>query len=261
MIDGSLGLFHKLIWKLGQPLTIRPVSDGAPVSDLFLWRNDDLGTVFELLCLPGLFSDLIESETVQMMFFDHNGEQISTASIRIKTGERISLNLEPYTHGYGAYGTMAFFHNGKLEELRLLNTHLAERGYTGFRSKDNHFRSYVHGNYDAICLEPDGGLQLLGGTSLLPRKYYVQYVFSPLISYEVALVNPTPKTQKIRLSIFEADDTPVSDSSIHLPPRGSWITKYISHPRSWTLILESRMVMTRPIIFRRDQKMLDVFHG
>lgn len=261
MIEGMRDLFNKLIWKLGQPLTTKPRGEGVPVSDLFLWRNDDLDTVFELLCLPGFFSDLIESETVQVMLFDHNGAQVLTDTIRIKSGQRISLDLEPHTRGYGSYGTMAFFHHGTTEEFRRLKTHLAERGYTAFRLKGNHFKSYVHGNYDAICLAPNGQMQLLGGTSFLRRKYYVQYVFNPHVSYEIALVNPTPKMQKIKLSTFEAKAMSAVESSIQLAPRGSRIIEYTSRPNSWTLVLESRMVMIRPIIFRHDRKKLDVFHG
>lgn len=261
MSDGTLALFHKLIWRLGQPLTIKPVSEAVPVSDLFLWRNDDLDTVFELLCLSSIFSDNIRAETVRMVLFDHTGTQIATDAIRIKSHQRITLNMDPYTREFGPYGTMAFFHESVPEKFRSLRTHIAERGYTGFQPKHSRFKSYVHGNYDAICLKPDGSLQLLGGTSFLHRKYCVQYLFDSHIGYEVALVNPTRKEQKIKLSTFETDNVPVSESSIHLPPRGSRIIEYPPRLNSWTLTLESRMVMTRPIIFRRDQKMLDVFHG
>ena len=124
-------------------------------------------------------------------------------------------------------------------------------------------RAYVHGNLDAITQEPDGKLQLLGGRSFLSREYSLQHELQTGVVYELCIVNPTSTRQCCICKLVSVDSGKTKAVHIvNLAPGGIELLPI----RSETLepvrvVIQSHLVMARPLVFRIQNLKLDVFHG
>lgn len=259
--------YRRALWTWRQPLTRHPLASAVPISDLFVWRNSgEWATRFELIDIPGLFSDGEKdlSKHVTLFLFNQHGRQFLMKRLEVQPGRRQTINLAAFlSETNGQMGTFAVFHSSSPPELEPIGSFLAERGYVSYRYRDAPLRGYVHGNLDAIAQCADGGLQLLGGSSFLSREYSLQHELQPGVVYELGMVNSTPVAQRCICKLISIRNGKIiSLESIKLAPGGiQLVTVQADNSESVRLVIQSRLVMARPLVFRIQNLKLDVFHG
>lgn len=255
---------RRATWSYMQPLTHLPAVAGAPVSDLFVWRNsEEWETFFELTDLPALFAGADSAGGhVTVVLFDAAGQTILEKTVEITPGRRNTFALSGIIGSrFGSAGTFSVFHAHTPHSLQGLGSHLAERGYVSYRYRGAPLRAYVHGNLDAIARLPDQSLQLLGGQSIRCRKYNLQHALSTQGYYELCIVNPTPKKQRIVCRALSASGKLLGLQAADLPPRGSHLFRVAPEHAQQRIVMSSRLIMARPLVFHIQNQTMDVFHG
>jgi len=255
---------RRATWSYKQPLTRVPAIAGAPVSDLFVWRNsEEWETFFELTDLPALFAGPDGAGGhVTLVLFDAAGQPFREQTVEITPGRRNTLVLSGIIGSeFGSVGTFSVFHAHTPQSLQELGSHLAERGYVSYRYCGAPLRAYVHGNLDAIARLPDQSLQLLGGQSIRRREYNLQHALGTQGYYELGIVNPTPKKQRIVCRTLSASSKLLGSQTSDLPPRGSHLFRIAPEHTQQRIVMSSRLIMARPLVFHIQNQTMDVFHG
>jgi len=248
-------------WVLGQRLTRKPIKSLSVISDLFIWRwSEDWDTYFELIDIAALFGD-DKKHTVDIIFFDQNGNEFHRQFIDLNGLYRQKINIYDLLLNInnvpGDYGTFAVFHQHTPNEVTEMDSYIAERGYVSYRYKDLPLLTYVHGNMDAI----DNTLTPLSGTSLLNRFYRLQYLMEMEKTYEIALINSSPSTKKVKFIIMGNDNKILFKKNAILGSKQVYLFPIMDLLEPSRLIIESKMVMARPVIFCFSAGAVDVFHG
>ena len=265
MIAKKIQRMRRAVWTWRQPLTHPPALATSPISDLFVWRSSpEWQTFFELIDIPALFEDDSLLRHVTLVFFDVNGRRISERKVYLQANRRQTLDISSMVgRAQGETGTFAVFHSTTPASITNLGSFLAERGYVSYHYRDSPLRAYVHGNLDATAQSSEGALQLLGGTSLLRRSYNLQHELQAGVVYELGLVNPTVNSQRCTcklISVLSGKITSVQ--ALNVPPGGiQLVTIPAGESGTVRLVIESRLVMARPLVFRIQNLKLDVFHG
>jgi hypothetical protein len=265
MIVQKIQRFRRAVWTWRQPLTRLPALPSTPISDLFVWRSsDEWQTLFELIDIPSLFQDSGVSRQVNLTFFDETGRRVFERKLGVEAQCRQTLDISSMVgRAHGKVGTFAVFHSTTPPDITNLGSFLAERGYVSYRYRDAPLRAYVHGNLDAIAQGADGGLQLLGGRSFLPREYSLQHELQPGVIYELGMVNPTPAAQRCICKLISVSSGKIMGVQVvNLPPGGIQLVPVrADKSEPVRLIIQSHLVMARPLVFRIQNHKLDVFHG
>jgi len=254
-------------WTWRQALTGLPHDLNAPISDLFVWRNSaEWQTSFELIDIPRLIVDS-KSEinaVVKLVFFDSSGHQFLSEEIEVLSAIRQTIHLSSYLKGTNEeMGTFAVFHKSVPSAISSMGSYLAERGYVSYRFQGAPLRSYVHGNLDAIAQNANGELQVLGGSSFFQRQYRLQFELIPGNQYQLCIVNPTASKQKCVGKLVAINGGKVLCSRLfNLTPGGvhalTFQSEVTEHAR---VIIESHIIMARPLVFNIQNLKMDVFHG
>jgi hypothetical protein len=259
-----LNLLRLATWRICQPLTAVPSSSSSVVSDLFVWRNTaSFKTYFELTSIPSLFNRLSPSEHyVTILIFNSSGRKISKAELPIEPCSRHTLDLSRFLpKGSDSYGTFAVFHSHTPSPIRSFGSFVAERGYVGYSHNSSVLLSYVHGNLDAIARSADTSVQMLGGQSLRRRSYMLQHLLTPDYNYEIAIVNSSKSSQVIRCDVLSLNGRLVQTFKASLQSRAMHLIPVSPHDENLKVVLHSKLVMARPLVFRSHNSGLDVFHG
>jgi hypothetical protein len=132
-----------------------------------------------------------------------------------------------------------------------------------YRYQGAPLRSYVHGNHDAIAQNTNGHLQALGGSSFFQRQYRMQFELTPGSQYKLCLVNPTASEQKCLGKLVSINGGKILCSKpFKLNPGGvhelTFQSEVTEHAR---VIIESHIIMARPLVFNIHNFKMDVFHG
>lgn len=267
MLMQKLERYRRALWTWRQPLTRRPLTSGVPISDLFVWRNSgEWATSFELIDIPGLFSegDKHADKHATLFLFDQHGRQLLKKRLELLPGRRQTINLAEFlSETNGEMGTFAVFHSSSPSELESIGSFLAERGYVSYRYRDAPLRAYVHGNLDAIAQGADGELQLLGCSGFLSRDYSLQHELQHSAVYELGMVNPTPSAQRCLCQLVSVRSGKIMGVQVvNLPPGGIQLVPVrVDKSEPVRLVIQSHLVMARPLVFRIQNLKLDVFHG
>jgi len=253
------------VWTWRQPLTKIPNDLNLPISDLFVWRSSSKWqTYFELIDIPSLFEDVKRPNQVTIVFMNSVGKIVMKKNLFLEENIRQTINVSSMIgQGYGEIGTFAVFHSHIPTIIKKCNSFLAERGYVSYCYNQSPLRSYVHGNLDAVTLNPKGEIHFLGGNSFLPREYNLQYKLESDNNYEIGLVNPTSKKHYITIKLVSLFDNKIlSSTKLVVAPGGASFnlvqSDKLGHKK---LIIKSRLVMARPLVFCFKNSKLDVFHG
>ncbi len=260
-MNNFLKKIKKAPWVLGQPLTNKPTNPKSVISDLFIWRcGQDWDTYFELMDVAALFGDN-ERHQIDIVFFDDIGNEFYQQSIELNRLYRqvldISNILSIFDKLPSDYGTFCIFHQKIPSGVSEIGSFLAERGYASYQYKDALLRSYVHGNLDAI----DDTLTPLGGSSFFKRQYNLQYLMEMKKTYEIVLINISSKSKKIKFKIIGTDDSVRIKESTILKSKQVYVFPIKDLPNPSRLIIESKMIMARPVVFCFGDDSMDVFHG
>ncbi|MES2400018.1 MAG: hypothetical protein V4573_08525 [Pseudomonadota bacterium] len=265
MIAQNVKRIRRAVWTWRQPLTRLPALANASISDLFVWRSSqEWQTFFELIDIPSLFEDNSLPRHVTLVFFDGSGRRISEQKVDLKANYRQTLNISSIVgRAYGETGTFAVFHLKTPSSVTQLGSFIAERGYVSYRYRGAPLRAYVHGNLDAIARGAGGKLQLLGGGSFLRREYSLQHELQPGAVYELGMVNPTPAAQRCICKLISVSSGKIMGVQVvNLPPGGIQLVPVrADKSEPVRLVIQSHLVMARPLVFRIQNLKLDVFHG
>jgi hypothetical protein len=266
MMQRHMERLRRAVWNFKQPLTLTPKL-GVPISDLFVWRNSaEWETFFELTDIPGLFADraMPADRYVTLVFFDHRGTLFLEKRLDSGLHRRHTLELSQFISGAeSAFGTFCVFHSHIPQAVTDLGSYVAERGYVSYRYLGAPLRAYVHGNLDAIALLPSQGLQLLGAHSFLTREYRLQHELRGPALYEIAVVNPSKRDQRISCRVLSLSSGEVLETQeIQLKPKGCHAFPVNVDPsQPVRVVMNSHLVMARPLVFRIHGQKMDVFHG
>ncbi len=256
-------------WTFRQPLTNPPAEISAPVSDLFLWRNDGKWeTFFELTDMLGMFGDAPSQQTgreVDIVFFDPAGYALRRCRIEAPVNRRSTIRLSEMLAGIvEPMGTFCVLHQETPPSVRTLGCSLAERGYVSYRYDRAPLRNYVHGNLDAVSRTADGAIEMLAGASYRLREYRLQYEMQADRHYEIAVVNASAKKQTISCELVHYPsgvmETLATDSAV-VTSGGCHVFEIKPEVPSSRLLIKSYLVMARPLVFSQFSGRVDVFHG
>lgn len=254
-------------WTVLQPLAIEPNKRGIPVSDLFIWRKGaDWETFFELTDMVGMYDE--ESfhappRSAEIVIFDVNGAEINRIIIPTSLHKRLIVNIsEKVPEHKGTYGTFCVLHESSPKQVIGLGGHLSERGYVSYTYRQSCLRGYVHGNLNAICKASDRNFQKLGGSSFLSREYRLQYEFNGDHEYEIAFVNPSSNEKLIELILISTDNGATLSRHFNgIPSGGCYVFQIKPKLSSLRVVIQSRLVMARPLVFMFNNNAMTVFHG
>lgn len=257
----------RAIWTYRQPLSRIPAVQAAPISDLFLWRKGDCWqTWFELTDAASLFdADAAQQSEAQarILLFDAAGREFDRHVVQAPRFKRLQVDISALAAGCeDEVGTFCVLHPATPPAVDRLGSNLVERGYVSYRYRDAPLRAYVHGNLDAVSMGVGGTLERLAGTSVLPREYRLQHEIAGPAAYEIALVNPSSRTQDIECEVLDAaHGRKVETLTATLPPGGCHLFEVIPGNLAKRVVIKSRLVMARPLIFRIENRKMDVLHG
>jgi len=142
---------------------------------------------------------------------------------------------------------------------------VTERGYVSYQFGDSMVRSYVHGNFDAISFSRENSkLECISSTSFFSRDYNLQYSIEFGSEYTFYLTNNSKKSIVANFILY---DSLVSSKVIHnekvfIESKGVKFYR-VSMPKSdiGRLVIRSKLIMARPLVFKRTKNKLDCFHG
>jgi hypothetical protein len=256
---------HRRLWQLGQPLIIKPKYPQSQISDLFVWRDAlNWKTYFELINVPSIFDNNIEDSTVQVVFFKENGKEFFRENIDLIANYRQKIDISNLlkkikkTQSVGDIGTFAVFHSYTPKIVLSFNAYLSECGYVSYKYNNAPLNSYVHGNFEAIACY--NNFEMLSASSIFKRKYNLQYSLNSVKLYEIALVNITNKIKKVSFLVLDINHNKLIKETFYIESKGSFVYK-IQNSKASRLIIISRLIMARPVVFEINKNNLNVFHG
>lgn len=254
-------------WSFMQPLAHFPSQPGNPVSDLFVWRKgEDWETYFELTDMVAMYDEGArggQQRTVEVVLFDSTGQEVYRQRVAAPLHRRNVLDISALVPaGAGELGTFCVLHEATPESMAAIGSSLSERGYISFRYKQAPLRGYVHGNLNAASRLPDGRVERLAGSGFLEREFRLQHELRPGFEYEIGVVNPSRKAQAIHCDVLSvADGRLLETLSVRLPSGGVHAFPVRPLNESLRVVLRSRLVMARPLVFIFKDQKLAVLHG
>ena len=253
---------------LGMPLPEYIPRLDECVSDLFIWRSDDVWeTRFDLFHIAGIVNPrFTQPYPVLIHVYDKEGSLLYEQSREVQYGEVQKLRLEELLGRQSGFGSFALFH--LVDNAALFgkdNTCLVERGYTSFRRKTDGslLCSYVHGNGFILgCDQKRLKVRNVGRPISRACFYRPQVLFGDCDFFELFLVNPTSRPIQISLELFDSGTGAVSRLPTTLPVRGAFFFSSQNGPKGIeTIKIHSEFPMLRPLIFKFYATHFDVLHG
>jgi hypothetical protein len=252
-------------WIVGQRLVRVPKNVNSSVSDLFIWACDDnWNTFFDLIDIYSLFED--EPGHIFVHIYDKNGLLLTKDHIQLDVHNKTKLDISTLLpEKSGNYGTFCIFHSRSPGSFVQHSSFIAERGYTGYKYKSSTLLAYVHGNHDAIAFNRmDKTTELLGSSSIFKRKYNLQYLLEYGHKYYLGVVNNSPVDQQIKLSVLNSKDSSIVMyyNEFNLKPKGVNFSKVeLKKGQQGRASISSKLIMSRPVVFRIGGNNMDIFHG
>ena len=243
-------------------------------SDIFIWRSQkEWNTFYDFI--P--YIDLIENQydlrrekirRSRLLIFSKKGKIISEVYLEFKSFEKFEVNISDHIsseYSKEKYGTFMIFHDDIPSQEILGGGSLTDRGYIsyGFNGSLNH--SYAHGNLDAVSSEFDSkGIKSFTffKSTILKRKFNLQYLFKRYISYELGLTNPTKKEQIIYFYFHKTNGEKLKKIKKIVSSLGVTIFELPLFEFNYFISIKSNLPMARPLIFKKiNNNFIDVFHG
>jgi len=242
--------------------------NNAVISDLFVLRCEaGWETYFECLDFDRLLNANHDNSTQKLTFcfYSKEGQFIAEKEIILTSAIKTTLLVNKIASDFNIKEDCLFaiFHPQKKQWITKHKSFIAERGYIGYANPTKGIiKGFVHGNLDAIARDGKNEKDyLLGNYSFLTKEYRLQHLLDAANSYELFLVNPTVKEQ--RFTVLESSKGSSKKTTLIIPSRGFF--KYIKavdkKGDKTTVIIESKLYLARPIVFKYMPSSFDVFHG
>jgi hypothetical protein len=246
-----------------------PLDSRSVVSDLFPFKIfNEWETQFELLNIPMLINPLdnkLQEYKSTFLFFDESGKPFHRHEINNVGCVKKTININELINdkSISGFGTFACFHNCVLPNIELEGGFLAERGYTGYKnSKFSNVKGFVHGNLDSLALNSNGNLKCLGGSFLFQKhEFRLQHQLVGPATYEFGFVNSSNSTKSIILEIISDCRPKFKEKKVVLSKGIVWFSYTIDQNEKTRVIINSKLTLPRPVVFRIENNSFDVFHG
>ena len=238
------------------------------ISDLFLFRTEDeWETNFECLKLDVLINPKSElkPKAILFSFFSKNGNLIAEKKVFLPESIKTTISINEIVKGLGIKEDCLFavFHPLIDYGLYKYKSFLAERGYIGYAHPiKGSIKGFVHGNFDAIAKNKSkNSYRLLGNYSFFKKHYSLQNVLEPEYEYELYIVNTTRVIQKINVLEIRGNSSKKTVLNIASGGFFKYIKAIDKKGLKTNLIIESKLYLARPVIFKLMKSSFDVFHG
>tara|TARA_Y100000590_G_C15622372_1_gene978100 strand:+ start:22 stop:828 length:807 start_codon:yes stop_codon:yes gene_type:complete len=247
-------------------LNLRPVDTYYPkdikasVSDFFFWKSNlNFDTKF---MLTNVSSHIIpkkpQNDEVQILIFNKDGKILKEIKYDLMPFESKEIIFsQEKVNGYGSFFV---FHNFKyLDSLLEQGSHVAERGYVGYK-KGNNIWNFMHGNYNACYLTNKKKIESIISRSFFYQTYSPQIIFNDTKKFEIIINNPTKFKNKFTIFNFDNENNLINKKTVFLDPFNTEIFQYkdiITH----YIKINSKILFCRPIIYKEYETYFDIFHG
>lgn len=260
--------FLEFLGKKGILITSIPIDEKSIISDLFVYKIENgWNTFFELLN----YSRILDLKTlndikydITIKFFNSSGVFLKNFKTKSSISFKSTLDIKKIANDLGIFknGTFSVFHHYESKTTIYSKGFLTERGYIGYYNKNiSPIKSYIHGNFDAISLNSNNQIKLLGTYSFFTKKFNLQHQLDKRYNYDIVLVNITPSNQKIKFELYQNDSVEFIEKII--PSKGYYEFNKLNNKidSNSRLIIKSKLYLARPILFKYMDRSFDVFHG
>lgn len=243
---------------------LKPFNKKAVISDTFVYRNSvEWQTSFQLFNISSLiFPERFVKEICEIHFFGKKGNFIKKTSYTLEPLELQTINISNID-GLEAFGTFAVFHHSDVvKEIRKKGSCLTERGYVAYRYKNSPLYSYCHGNLQALSKSLSSKIKSVAAVSCKDHAYSPQIIFSDCDLFELIFTNPTNKTKKINIELYNKKNQIIDNYIEKIEPFGVKILTFPNNDRKkHTIKTYGQIMMWRPIIKKFYATHFDVLHG
>ncbi len=238
----------------------KPSNSKAPVSDFFYWENSDIfETKFILTNLAThALPNLKMHDEVIIYIYDMNGIIVNKITEHLdfnQTKEIFFSDLDIY-----GFGSFLVFHNFEnYDEFNKRSSHIADRGYTGYR-RNKGIWNYMHGNNYACSFENDNKIKSLMATTIFKNSYEPQVSFNDTSNFSIILNNPTGRMQNLKIKSFDYESIIKNTKTVNID---SFNTRKIDFNNETieTIRIESNFIFCRPVIIKEYESYFDIFHS
>ena len=255
-------------------VAINPQDNKYTFSDLFIWRcGINWKTIYDLIPYIGLLSKKEELLNIgvcksRLVILSNEGKFLAESKIEFEPTRKFSVKLKDFitsSMSSDQYGTFMIFHENIPGKEFLEGGYLTDRGYVSYGFGENNTLSYVHGNLDAVSGKYSSkGIEELTyfKSTIFKRSFQLQYLFTPINSYEIAITNPTRQSHKVCLNFFNNKREKFKSIETEISTLGVRIVKLPNFKSNFLISIRSNLPMARPLIFKSsNQNFVDVFHG
>ena len=241
-------------------IIFKPDNLGSPISDFFYWENtQDIQTKF---CIFNLASHAIPEEKiideVEIYIYNSYGDLNLKKNIILQHNESVEFFFNNLS--LRGFGSFLIFHNfAKSNKLIQTKTHIADRGYAGYK-KSNGLWNFVHGNNYACSLENNKRIKPLLARTFFQNYYEPQVSFGDVKSFNIILNNPSYKKLNIRIECYDKRHKKILDEYVIIHP---FNTKKILFDdlNIDNIKLFSKLLFCRPLIYKIYDSYFDIFHS
>ncbi len=247
-------------------LNIRPVDTYYPnyekacVSDFFYWVFDNnFNTKFMLTNISShIMPSLPQEDNVKFIVYDHNGNILKQFNILLLPNETKEIIFSDLNiKGYGSF--FVFHEFSRLNNLSNYGSFIAERGYVGYKKNDGVW-NFMHGNYNACYLNKKNKIKSIISKSFFNQFYYPQVSFKDTDRFKIIINNPTKSQTKVDIECYNNKKNSIKLKNAVINSFSTYIFKFDSIDIDY-IVIKSKILFCRPLIFKEYKTYFDIFHG
>ena len=239
---------------------ISPKVQKTSISDFFFYKNNN--SFQSKLMLFNLSShvlpEIIQDEIVKLFFFNKKGSLVKKYELTLGYQETKEILISDFSNEeYGSFFAFHIFKN--FGDLLQNNAYISERGYMAYSCK-NSIWSFMHGNHNAAYLDDKFQIYSVLGKSFRENNPYLPQVsFLDQDEFDIVINNPSNKLNSLLVTFKDEKHDTVDNKKIYIYPYGTHIIN--CKKKIYSLELNSKQVLNRPIIIKYYKDSFDIFHG
>ncbi len=240
--------------------TYYPDYDKAYVSDFFYWvSNNNFDTKFMLTNISShIMPSIPQEDNVKFILYDNNGKIIKEFKISLmpyETKEVVFSDLD--IKGYGSF--FVFHEFSDLNNLSNYGSFVAERGYVGYKKNDGVW-NFMHGNYNACYLDSNNKIKSIISKSFFNQFYYPQVTFNDTDKFSIIINNPTETQTQFDIECYDNQKKSIDYKSAFIKSFNTYNFKFNKININY-IVIKSKILFCRPLIFKEYKTYFDIFHG
>ncbi|MEK9627559.1 MAG: hypothetical protein VW455_00910 [Nitrospinota bacterium] len=266
LYNNPFGDFLRAKFQIRPPRFVRPLSGAETISDLFVWRVDEIWeTRYTLMNLPSyIFPDQAETDHATLITYNEDGNEIYRNNFELKPFECQKTDIRDLLQGKTGQGTFACFHSaGTLDKIQKAGCYLTDRQYVSYSWKGDNFCNFVHGNIYGLSKSPfQNKTRALVPWQGKMENYRPQLRFDDCDRFELVYSNPSEKPLKVEVRLFDSNWREKEIHEILIPIKGVKVLEFNNPSRELVFIEnQSRIGLCRPVIFKHYESFFDVLHS